>query len=184
MARYPSSDNGTLQERLRPNLGEVIWQYSSKGNVPGISSKYVDLNIANVNLVELFKDKSTVTPAPTEPDVANIAIKNAVTANSLHVRRGPSTSYSHVKYLKKGDRINISETKNGWYNIGSGWVSGKYISTSTGKITANALNIRATASSTGTILGTYKKNQVVKLLTRNGKWYLTEKGWISGKYLK
>ena len=186
MARYPSGDNGTLQERLRPNLGEVIWQYSSKGNVPGISSKYVDLNIANVNLVELFKNKPAVTPtpAPTEPNVANIAIKNAVTAFSLHVRRGPSTSYGHVKYLKKGDKVNISETKNGWYNIGSGWVSGKYISTSTGKITANALNIRATASSTGKILGTYKKNQVVKLLARNGKWYLTEKGWISGKYLK
>ena len=188
MARYPSSDNGTLQEKLRPNLGEVIWQYSSKGNVPGISSKYVDLNTANVNLVELFKDKPAATPtpapAPAEPDVANIAIKNAVTAYSLHVRRGPSTSYGHVKYLKKGDQVNISETKNGWYNIGDGWVSGKYISTSTGKITANALNIRATASSTGTILGTYKKNQVVKLLARNGKWYLTEKGWISGKYIK
>ena len=34
------------------------------------------------------------------------------------------------------------------------------------------------------ILGIYKKDQVVKLLAKNGKWYLTEKGWISGKYLK
>ena len=185
IARYPSSDNGTVQERLRPNVGEVMWQYSSKGVVPGISAKAVDMNVANKDLVQLFKTQPTTTPTvSTEPDVANITIKNAVSANSLHVRKGPSVAYAHVKYLSKGDKVNISECKNGWYNIGSGWVSGKYITTATGTITANALNIRAEASSTGKIVGTYKKNNKVNLLARNGKWYLTEKGWISGKYLK
>lgn len=43
IARYPASDNGTVQEKLRPNVG-VGWQYSSKGKVPGINGS-VDMNV-------------------------------------------------------------------------------------------------------------------------------------------
>lgn len=43
IARYPASDNGSAQERLRPNVG-VGWQYSSKGKVSGISGN-VDMNV-------------------------------------------------------------------------------------------------------------------------------------------
>ena len=43
IARYPANDNGSVQERLRPNVG-VGWQYSSKGEVPGINES-VDMNV-------------------------------------------------------------------------------------------------------------------------------------------
>ena len=43
IARYPASDNGSIQERLRPSVG-VGWQYSSKGKVPGINGS-VDMNV-------------------------------------------------------------------------------------------------------------------------------------------
>lgn len=43
IACYPASDNGTLQERLRPDFG-VGWQYSSKAKIPGISGT-VDRNV-------------------------------------------------------------------------------------------------------------------------------------------
>lgn len=43
IARYPASDNGTLQERLRPDFG-VGWQYSSRGKVSGISGN-VDMDV-------------------------------------------------------------------------------------------------------------------------------------------
>lgn len=43
IARYPVNDNGTLQERLRPEVG-VGWQYSSKATIPGIGTK-VDRNV-------------------------------------------------------------------------------------------------------------------------------------------
>lgn len=43
IARYPASDNGSVQERLRPSVG-VGWQYSSKGEVPGINGS-VDMNV-------------------------------------------------------------------------------------------------------------------------------------------
>ena len=43
IARYPASDNGSVQERLRPSVG-VGWQYSSKGRVSGIN-RSVDMNV-------------------------------------------------------------------------------------------------------------------------------------------
>ena len=43
IARYPTNDNGSVQERLRPSVG-VGWQYSSKGKVPGINGS-VDMNV-------------------------------------------------------------------------------------------------------------------------------------------
>lgn len=43
IARYPANDNGSVHERLRPNVG-VGWQYSSKGKVSGISGN-VDMDV-------------------------------------------------------------------------------------------------------------------------------------------
>ena len=43
IARYPSNDDGWMQERLRPDFG-VGWQYSSKAKIPGISGN-VDRNV-------------------------------------------------------------------------------------------------------------------------------------------
>lgn len=43
IARYPTNDNGSVQERLRPPVG-VGWQYSSKGKVDGINGN-VDMNV-------------------------------------------------------------------------------------------------------------------------------------------
>lgn len=43
IARYPKKDTGVIRESLRPNVGEEIWQYSSKGAVDGIRGN-VDLN--------------------------------------------------------------------------------------------------------------------------------------------
>lgn len=43
LSRYPYNDTGVIQERLRPSVG-IGWQYSSKGNVPGIPGN-VDMNV-------------------------------------------------------------------------------------------------------------------------------------------
>lgn len=44
VARYPKDDNGNMQNRLSPKEYAEAWQYSSKGNVPGIVGN-VDLDI-------------------------------------------------------------------------------------------------------------------------------------------
>lgn len=50
IARYSADDNGTIQERLRPDIG-VGWQYSSKGKVSGITGN-VDMNVFYKNYTE------------------------------------------------------------------------------------------------------------------------------------
>lgn len=50
IARYPADDNGTIQERLRSDIG-VGWQYSSKGKVSGITGN-VDMNVFYKNYTE------------------------------------------------------------------------------------------------------------------------------------
>lgn len=45
----------------------------------------------------------------------------------LHIRSGPGTDYDSVGGLKKGDRVNITEQKDGWGKIAEGWISMKYV---------------------------------------------------------
>ena len=57
IARYPSNDDGWLQERLRPDFG-VGWQYSSKAKIPGISGT-VDRNVFYKDYSEETKKEET-----------------------------------------------------------------------------------------------------------------------------
>lgn len=67
IARYPANDNGTLQERLRPDFG-VGWQYSSKATIPGISG-YVDRNVFYKDYAEEDDEKDM--PEPDKPGEEN-----------------------------------------------------------------------------------------------------------------
>lgn len=58
IARYPASDNGSVQERLRPNVG-VGWQYSSKGKVNVINGN-VDMNVFYTDYRTEQKGETTV----------------------------------------------------------------------------------------------------------------------------
>ena len=75
IARYPASDNGTLQERLRPDFG-VGWQYSSKAKIPGISGT-VDRDV-------FYKDykgtdqKGETTMAKTKEQIIQSVLNDAV----------------------------------------------------------------------------------------------------------
>ncbi|UWP59255.1 GH25 family lysozyme [Ruminococcus gauvreauii] len=56
LARYPAADNGTPNYSLKPGAG-IIWQYTSKGKVPGISG-HVDRDISWVDLNSYFKGEN------------------------------------------------------------------------------------------------------------------------------
>ena len=58
IARYPVNDNGTLQERLRPDFG-VGWQHSSKAKIPGIDGT-VDRSVFYKDYSEDKKEKETM----------------------------------------------------------------------------------------------------------------------------
>ena len=129
--------------------------------------------------------------------------EGTVTADALNVRSGPSTSYSITTKIYKGNKVEILETSNGWHKIKTsngtiGWVSGSYISVSSGstsqtsyKATVNAtsLNVRSGAGTSYSVITKLSKGTVVdviesasngwkKIKTSNGTT-----GWVSGDYL-
>ena len=94
----------------------------------------------------------TLASFTTKADAANAT--GTVTANSLNVRSGASTSYSVVGKLTKGETVEILSSNDGWYKVQyddnkTGWSSGKYITKNEvkkGIVTANSLNVRSGAS--------------------------------------
>lgn len=57
------TNNGQKQDNYKPGFGEDIWQYSSKGSVPGISGG-VDVNVCYRDFPAEIGDGSTTAPAP------------------------------------------------------------------------------------------------------------------------
>ena len=125
IARYPAGDNGTMKESMRPNVGEVGWQYSSKGKVPGISGN-VDMDVWYGNVA------AEPVPDPTEPgsgmwDVDAVrSLQEALNADGIRDVngrelkvdgiRGDMTSSAVEKILLKAGAF---EQSKGRYSVGS-----------------------------------------------------------------
>jgi N-acetylmuramoyl-L-alanine amidase len=127
-----------------------------------------------------------------------------VTANQLRVRSGPSTSYKVVTTLSQGATVTIIKTESNWHQIKTssitGWVAAEFIqdiksdtggsssSQQTGKITANNLNVRSTASTSGNILGKLQKGSTVSILSVESNWvkiqYNGQAAWISKEFVE
>ena len=102
LAAYPSNDNGTLQERLRPSVG-IGWQYSSQATIPGIPEK-VDRNV-------FYKDytKDTVDNGQ-EGGGAMVTEQQAIQA-AINIAKG------EIGYLEKASNSQLdSKTANAGYN--------------------------------------------------------------------
>ncbi len=129
-----------------------------------------------------------------------------VTASSLNIRSGPSTSYSIVGYTQKGDNLQILETSNGWYKVKLangkvGWGSGKYINISgestnedtqstnkTGKVTADVLNVRSGPSTSHSKITKVYRGENVYVLESSNSWHKIKTqsghiGWSSGEFI-
>lgn len=113
IARYPKNDNGSIVNSLNPQSYADAWQYSSKGQVPGIKGN-VDLDVAYIKADKLK------TPPP--PSVG----LNKITANVLNIREKASATSKDVGDLKLGSVIYIDLIENGFAHF-EGWASTKYL---------------------------------------------------------
>ncbi len=106
-----SLNNGASVKVLqRVTVKGEEWGYVEGG---WISMKYVDTGSSN-------SDNGGGTTTATG--------NGTITAEGgLHIRSGPGTDYDSVGGLKKGDRVNIIETKDGWGRIAEGWISMNYV---------------------------------------------------------
>mgnify|MGYP004535429651 CR=1 FL=1 len=148
--------------------------------------KTITLSAAMITMMSVFGHTTKV-------DAANIT--GTVTATSLNVRSGASTSYSIVGKVTKGKEVEILSSNNGWYKIGygdnkTGWSCDDYISknkTKTGTVMATSLNVRSGSSTSYSIVGKVTKGEEVEILSSSNGWYKIKysdiTGWVSGDYI-
>lgn len=193
IARY-GKNTGRLDETYIPNVGEMIWQYTSMGRIEGINTS-VDLDVRYVENDDIkptpIPPSPTPVPVPTPPTPTNktITVNNVVIANKLNIRKGNGTNYPIIGYLSKGMIVNILGHYNGWYYLNiNGWVSDKYIKVNKA-LCASGTPIRKDGNSNSEILTT-SSNDKVQVLNQQGDWYFVHKditggytGWCLGSTL-
>lgn len=130
-----------------------------------------------------------------------------VTASSLNVRSGPSTSYTVVTTVKKNDKVNILQSSNGWYKIetssgNQGWVSSSYISASNSNtnnstnnntqsniaiVNTDGLNFRNGAGTSYSIIKVLNKGEKVEVISESNGWskvkHDSRLGYVASQYI-
>jgi SH3-like domain-containing protein len=114
-----------------------------------------------------------------------------VTAKMTNVRAGQNVNFESLGQLNKGDDIIVVGASYDWRKIKLSSETKVYVSAGfvkdlgngTGEVTANQLNIRATASNNASVLGQLKKGELIRILDRKDDWYEIESpdqsfGWI------
>ena len=122
-------------------------------------------------------------------------------ATKLTVRESYSTNSKVLGYLPKGTKVEIvRSTSTNWYKIkyknSYAYVKGNYIKLASsvkvinrGSVSANTLNVRKSASTSSTKLGTLNKGDRVQIVQKQSRgWYKIRYkdsyAYISSKYVK
>ena len=173
-----------------------IWQYGSEQFIWG--QKPIDVNwiYRLPNGIQKPQNGANTSEIKGNNNTSyNYEICNKVKVSDfLNIRMQPISNSPIVGKLYNGNKIDIYGYIKDWYMISPNmdkWVSSKYITTKTGKTTAN-LNYREGSSTNNAVLGMYEKGTVIRLLNKklcqDGYWYLCVDdkdrfGWCSGKYI-
>ncbi|WP_270670894.1 SH3 domain-containing protein [Paraclostridium bifermentans] len=200
----PSTSNGVIGSLKQNDKVEVISESNgwSKVKFSGkegyVSSAYLkDSNGGNTG-----GGSENPNPAPGKTKV--------VTATSLNVRSGPSTSNSVIGSLKQNDKVEVISESNGWSKVKfsgkEGYVSSAYLKDSDGGntgggsenpnptpgktkvVTATSLNVRSGPSTSNSLIGSLKQNDKVEVISESNGWskvkFSGKEGYVSSTYLK
>jgi len=130
--------------------------------------------------------------------------KGEITASSLNIRSQPSSSSSVIGGYARGAKVDLHEKSGSWYKVRFnnrwGYIHSNFVKvTSTsngsngssignGEVTASNLNVRASASSSASIISSLRRGAKVDLLGKSGSWYKikvgSRDGFIHGDYVK
>jgi len=121
-----------------------------------------------------------------------------VTAGSLNVRDGASTSAAVITQIYNGGQVKVIDSTDGWYKVSfgytEGWVSADYLSVTDdsgnqiGTISGNNVNVRTGPSTGNDVVLTVVSGEKVSILGNDNGWYKVEFstgviGWVKGDYV-
>jgi GH25 family lysozyme M1 (1,4-beta-N-acetylmuramidase) len=106
----------------------LFWQWSAdgngRGNEFGVQAKSIDLNYWQGDYRQLLDWLDTEKPTPVEPPQGDVMYVIEMLGN-LTIREGPGMQFDETgEFARTGETYESREEKNGWYNIGKGWISG------------------------------------------------------------
>ena len=117
-------------------------------------------------------------------------IKGIVNTAELNIRKEPSTNSDRVGGYTYGNRVIITETKDGWGKTDKGWISMNYIykdgtkgaNTAKGIVTGTGVNIRSGPGTDYDKVGTANYGDRLNILEQftygEYTWACIEEGWI------
>ena len=197
IARY-GLNNGTANDKYKPNIGEYIWQYTSKGKVNGINGN-VDMNIKYETASNSGSNNSnTENSNTTSTAVTKIQkLVKIICANGVNIRTTPNSSVSSnkvgvYKYGTTVEVVGITENKS-WYKDTKGryfTANSQWVKDLTGTVyNCYKLNLRSKNNTSSSIVDVLDVNEKVNILKKTGNWYYVEtsdgkKGYVSGNYIK
>lgn len=199
IARYYNSYN-KMGVNIDPNeqynpksstgLELYAWQYTSSGQVPGISAN-VDINILYDNKTISIAPPTNYSPSVTETLVTLMGKVNTSSSN-LNIRSSYSSNSPITGKYSKNEIVQlIAKTSNGWYRTDKGYISADYVIGVQGEVfNCSKLNIRSSATSDmDNKIGLLSCGDTIRLLKDENGWYkiLTENnvvGYVSKKYIK
>lgn len=129
-AHYPYWMTPVTRPRMPyPWENWMLWQWSAdgnrRGNEFGVQAGDIDLNYFQGSYDQLVKWLDTDEPTPIEPPQGNVKYIIKMLGN-LTIRHNPYVADDNQtgRFAKAGETYKSREEKNGWYNIGEGWISG------------------------------------------------------------
>lgn len=182
-----TNPNEQYNPKLSTGLNIYAWQYTSSGQVPGISGN-VDINV----LYRSTTPSINYSPSVTETLVTLMGRINTSSGN-LNIRSSYSSSSTIIgKYFKNEIVQLIAKTSNGWYRTDKGYIFADYVIGVCGEVfDCSKLNIRssATSSTQNNKIGILSCGDNVQLLKEDNGWYKIQTknnviGYVSKKYIK
>ena len=154
----------------------------------GETTKYESSSMKITVTDEIYDDE-------TEEDDDSSTSTYMVTASTLNVRTGPSTSYSKASYqLKSGQLVTVESIAGGWAKLSDGnYVSAQYLmavttsddgAATTMYVTCRSLNVRSGPSTSYTKVGSLSRGTAVQVVGTYGNWAKLSNGYyVSLSYL-
>ncbi|NJP37432.1 SH3 domain-containing protein [Alkalicoccus luteus] len=187
---------GSLRVRSGPSTSHRVVGSLSRGQKVDITATSGDWLKIKVGSSEGFVHGSYIntgdSSGSSEKTASSSAATGEITASSLNVRSGPSTSNRIVGSLSRGDKVDLQEKSGDWYKISSGYIHSSFVNTegsgpssggsapeaatTKGEVTANSLNVRSEPSTSSSIVGSLTRGTQVDIHEQNGNWYTIKRG--------
>lgn len=182
---YKNSDVVTITET------KDGWGKTNKG---WISMEYVTTSGGTDTKPETNKnDKNNNTNTDVQGTAANI--KGIINTAELNIRKEPTTDSDRVGGYVYGNRVTITETKDGWGKTDKGWISLNYVyqdgtkgkNTAKGIVSGDQVNVRSGPGTDFDKVGSMSYGERVNILEQfkygNTTWACTEDGWVCLDYV-